>query len=271
MKMRKILFFVTLYCFSFYLVNAQKFNRDFNQISIEKSPYGLIFTNIRVNGETVKALIDFGDPHVLQLSDSFAKKKALSLKKTDASFMDVQGNSFQVFEGEVESLTVGGWTATNVTFQSSPGEIDGVAKQVNTDFKAVLGWGYFAQYYTLIDYTDKSFTMYREKQDIQKPYIETSYNKESGHLAIPVLVDAEKVQMLIDTGSPVTVIDTKFSEKHYQEPFVFTIDGQKVSCKAHKQDLSVLQGLGVGIIGGDVIGKYKMWIDPFMQKIYFKE
>ena len=35
-------------------------NVNYNTISFEKSDFGLIFTNISVNGTVVKAMIDFG-------------------------------------------------------------------------------------------------------------------------------------------------------------------------------------------------------------------
>jgi hypothetical protein len=70
-----------------------------NSINFQKSDYGLLFTSISVNGTKVKAMIDFGDPNVLQLSSSFVASENIQVNKTEAIAKDLFGNTFEIHEG----------------------------------------------------------------------------------------------------------------------------------------------------------------------------
>lgn len=181
-----------------------------NYIAIEKSDYGLIFTTIEVNGKKVKAMVDFGDPNILQLSSSFVESQKIKVKKIDAIAKDMAGNTFEINEGTVEEVIIGKWKETNLKFQSSPNEMESVSKQINTEFNAVIGWGYFSQYYTTIDYKENRFEL--SKKNTSKGIIQfsTNYNKNSNYLSIPITINNSKQNFILDTGSPLTMIDSSF-------------------------------------------------------------
>ena len=114
-----------------------------NVINFQKSNYGLLFTTISVNGTKVKAMIDFGDPNVLQLSSSFVASKNIIVKKTKSVAKDLFGNTFEIHEGVAKEVIIGNWEHTNIEFSSSPNEMEAVSKQINTTFNAVVGLGIF--------------------------------------------------------------------------------------------------------------------------------
>ena len=148
----KIKFLLIIVCLMVGCKSHKENNKlEENYIAIEKSDYGLIFTTIEVNGKKVKAMVDFGDPNILQLSSSFVESQKIKVKKIDAIAKDMAGNTFEINEGTAEEVVIGKWKETNLKFQSSPNEMESVSKQINTEFNAVIGWGYFSQYYTTID------------------------------------------------------------------------------------------------------------------------
>lgn len=51
-------------------------------LEFENTPYGLLFADIEVAGEPVRAMIDFGDPHVLSLSGTFVDAQGLAAEPT---------------------------------------------------------------------------------------------------------------------------------------------------------------------------------------------
>ncbi|NAS31558.1 hypothetical protein GTQ40_11290 [Flavobacteriaceae bacterium R38] len=242
-----------------------------NVIEIEKSDYGLIFTNITVNGQKIKAMIDFGDPNVIQLSSTLVKDQNISVIKTKAIAKDIYGNSFEINRGTAKEIIIGQWKENNIEFSSSPGEMEGVAKQINSDFKAVIGWGYFSKYYTVINYGTNKFELFEQKSSIQNEFLKTPYKKNSNYLSVPVTIQNQNVNLIIDTGSPVSVIDSTFYKDLDTDNFNMKIGTKNVTLKMVSQDLSVLKQLNaVGIIGGDFIGKYKIHIDPFEHELTFE-
>ncbi len=120
-----------------------------NSIIFEKTNYGLIFTNILVNGKEVKAMIDFGDQHYLQLSSTLVGRLGLAIEPAGYQVADVYGNTYDVNQGTLNKLKVGNWQNESVEFTSQAGEMESVSEQIGTEFNAVVGWGYFKEYFTL--------------------------------------------------------------------------------------------------------------------------
>ncbi len=77
--------------------------------------------------------------------------------------------------------------------------------------------------------------------------------------------------MILDTGSPLTVIDSSYYYKNKLNDFNFKIGDQSQTIKPQIQNLEILKQLNaIGIIGGDFMTKYKIRIDPFKKQISFK-
>ncbi|NOQ72517.1 MAG: hypothetical protein GQ574_10975 [Crocinitomix sp.] len=242
-----------------------------NQISFEKSEYGLIFTTIIVDGKNVKAMIDFGDPNVLQLSSSFVTNENMKVSKSNAIAQDLFGNTFEINEGLAREVTIGKWKSNNVKFSSSPGEMESVAEQINTEFEAVVGWGYFSQYYLKIDYAANEFHLSKTKPILKNTYASSQYDKRSSYLSIRVKINSTIEYLIIDTGSPVSIVDSAFYYRNKMDEFSFKLVDQDFLLNAHVMNFPMLEQLNaVGIIGGDFLEQYKIYIDPFTSRIEFE-
>lgn len=242
-----------------------------NHIFFEKSAYGLIFTTIEVDGVKVKAMIDFGDPHMLQLSSSFVREYGIEVTKTNAIAQDIFGNTFEINEGSVNEVVIGNWKSRNVTFSSSPNEMESVSKQINTVFNAVIGWGYFSQYYTQVVYQENKFELSKNDPLSEDILFSTSYNKNASYLIVPVTINAISENLIIDTGSPVTLIDSAYYYNNDLKDLTFKIENKNISLTPYIQNLELLKQINaIGIIGGDFLAKYEIIIDPFENKVAFK-
>jgi len=238
-----------------------------NTIHFTKSDYGLIFTELIVNGKTVNAMIDFGDPNIIQLSSTFVDQENIIVtKKEGTKMLDINGNEFQVNEGTANQVKIGEQTYEKINFSSSPGEMESVSQQINTEFNAVVGWGYFKQYYVYLDYKNQFFKLQKQKFDISKKDISTQYKSDGSYLKIPISLNGNLINAILDTGSPVSVLDADYAIKNNIEKFDSKIGETKVDISYYTEDLSVLNTLDVkAIIGGDVMSQYKIYIDPFLK------
>ncbi|MGF1556871.1 aspartyl protease family protein [Paucihalobacter sp.] len=271
--------FKTLFTFLFFGIFAASCSGQIrttfvepNKIFFEKTDYGLIFTNIRVNDKDVKAMIDFGDQHKLQLSSTLIDQLNIETEKAGYQVSDVYGNNWDVKNGTAQKLVVGTCEENNVEFSSQDGEMESVSQQIGTEFNAVLGWGYFKKYHTEIDYSASLFTLYDGKITIENEVFSVQFQKEANQLIIPAIIDNHKVNFMIDTGSPVTVVDSLELQKIDNQDFVFSIGGEEFKIKAYPQDLSVLADLGIKcILGGDFLKNWKIIIDPEHNVLHFKK
>lgn len=239
-----------------------------NTIHFTKSDYGLIFTKLIVNNEPVKAMIDFGDPNIVQLSSKFVNQQSLPVTKANGIMMDLNGNEFQINEGIIKNIKVGNLNYENIKFSSSPGEMESVSKQINTEFNAVVGWGYFKQYFFELDYKNQLFNLSKEKFEISKSEYTTAYESDGSYLKMPVSINGNIIYAILDTGSPVSVIDKNYILENKIEKYNSKIGGKPITINYYEEDLSVLSDLNVkAIIGGDIMSQYKIYIDPFQKTI----
>ena len=265
-----VLVYFSLLTFNYNDKNLSKENLDYNTIKFEKSDYGLIFTNISVNGITVKAMIDFGDPNVLQLSSSFVSEQNIDVSKSGAIAKDLFGNTFDINEGIAKEVIIGDWASENIKFASSPNEMESVSKQINTKFNAVIGWGYFSQYYTTLNYKENKFELSKKSKDYDKIQYSIDYSKNSNYLSIPVRIEGSKENLIIDTGSPVTVIDSSYYHNNKLKNLELQLGNTLEKVQPYIQNLEMLKPLNaIGIIGGDLLKKYIVRIDPFKKRLTF--
>jgi predicted aspartyl protease len=272
MKELKTLFILLIFGLSVANCSGQSKATNFepNKISFEKTDYGLIFTTITVNDKNIKAMIDFGDQHKLQLSSTLIDELNIETEEAGYQVSDVYGNTWDVKKGTAQKLFVGNWEERNVEFTSQEGEMESVSKQIGTEFNAVLGWGYFKDYFTEIDYSASLITLYDKKYTVDNELFSVQFQKDANQLIIPATVNNQSVRFMIDTGSPVTVVDSTFKEKLDYEKFMFSIDNQDFEMKAYSQDLSVLSDLEiVCILGSDFLKEWKVIIDPAKSILHF--
>jgi len=247
-------------------------SKQLNKITFEKSDYGLIFTTILINNRKVKAMIDFGDQHVLQLSSTLASELGVKTEKAGYQVSDVYGNTWDVKRGTVNKLVVGSLTESDVAFTSQEGEIEAVSRQIGTEFHAVLGWGYFSRYFTEIDYSNSTFTLSDNRGFFHDAIFSVPFNKDANQLIIKAKVNGQEVNFMIDTGSPVTVVDPEVLVNFQGEEFGFVLQSESFKVKAYEQDLSILSDLEVVcILGGDFLADWKIVIDPERSLLHFKK
>ena len=245
-------------------------SNEVNIIAVSKSDYGLIFTDIIVNGTTVRAMIDFGDPHSLQLSSTLVEQQKIAMRATGRQVSDVFGNTWELQEGSVEKVTIGNWAAANVVFTSQNGEMEAVSEQIGTIFHAVVGWGYFKDYFTEIDYADNKIILYKHQPEISDHAFTTTFSIESGYLILKAGFNGEDIYLMLDTGAPVTFIDSTFQAKYNIEQLQIELGGALIILDVYAQDMSVLSDLGVvGMLGGDFLSAHRVFIDTQSNVLVF--
>lgn len=243
-----------------------------NLINFDKNDYGLIFTTISINNIKVKAMIDFGDQHKLQLSSSFVDQLNIPTTKTDYKVGDVYGNEWDVYKGIANQLEVGTLTENKVEFTTQIGEMEGVSQQVGTEFNAVLGWGYFENYYTKINYSKNSFVLFEEADSIKNEHFRIPFVKEASQLIIIGKINNEEHNFMIDTGSPVNIIDSNFKEKVGKDILNLKLSDNILKINTYSQDLSVLSDLGIiGILGGEFLNDWIITINPKENILHFSK
>ena len=264
--------FLSLFLLSNNWFNPLAHGTETNVINFETSDYGLIFTDIEVNNEPVRTMIDFGYFHQLQLSTTLVGNQKLETVKTGYQSGDVFGNIWDVYKGMAATVKIGSNTEKNIEFVTQEGDLESVSQQIDTEFDAVLGWGFFKNYFTEVDYSNHTFTLHQELPSNREDVFSIPYEKNANQLIITARIGDEPVKIMIDTGSPVTVVDKAFRDAPDGSLFNFQLADQDIGLIAYQQDLSVLTDLEiVAVLGGDFLRQWRIIIDPTENKLHFRE
>ena len=243
---------------------------DGNTIAFQQSPYGLIFTRIIVNGESLLAMIDIGDQQGIQLSSTVAENQALPLEKTGVQVINVHGEKWDVYQGTIASFSLGSKPATELPFTTSPGEIEALAAQLDSEFQAVIGWGYFKGFVVETDYPASVIRLYEALPQSLRPQMSVRYSDDYGPLLFNVLLNGTPQRVMLDTGATVSVFDPSKVPFGRNNEIEFKIDNTPVHLTAYEQDLAVLADLGVvGVLGSDFLNQFNVVIDPFTGHMHF--
>ncbi|MGQ8364311.1 hypothetical protein [Glaciecola sp. 1036] len=147
--------------------------------------------------------------------------------------------------------------------------MESVSEQIGTEFNAVVGWGYFSHYFTEIDYQNGVFNLYKTSPESTETLSGVRFNTDAGPLIFSATLNNKEVNLMLDTGSPVSVFDPSKADISAVDDVQFTVNNQVVKVAKYEQDLSVLADLGVvGIVGGDFLAQYKVLIDPKNKRLY---
>lgn len=237
-----------------------------NIIKFEISPYGLIFTDIKINDKTVKSMIDFGDPNVLQLSSTFVEENDIAVEQTQGVAMDIRGNQFKINSGFIKEVLIGNQPEKEIKFSSSPNEMESVSEQIGTEFHGVVGWGYFKQFYTTIDYSQQKFILSRELPEIKDIKAKINLVDNQSYLIIPVEINGEDVNALIDTGSPVSLLDKNVQTE--TSMVTIKIGEYSITEEIYTEDLSALNDLKAKVLlGGTFLSKFRIHINTRKNEI----
>jgi|TARA_Y100000588_G_scaffold227335_1_gene241183 hypothetical protein len=241
-------------------------------LKFETSPYGLIFTDIEANGKPMLAMIDIGDQQRLQIAFSTAEALVIPLEKAGFKAGDINGNQWDVYQGTLNTLTLGQQMFSDVRFSSSRGDIEGVAEQISTDFEAVIGWGFLQDYVVEFDYRNKFIRLYEQPPQGLPPTTTLAYEDQYGPLILEVMLDDKVQRVMLDTGASVSVFDPKLVKFGKDNEVRFNLGGETITLTGYEQDMAVLADLEVvGILGSDLLHRYKVIINPFSHQMHFVE
>ncbi|MDY6926358.1 MAG: hypothetical protein SWN10_04605 [Pseudomonadota bacterium] len=239
-------------------------------LKFETSPYGLIFTAIEVNGEPLLAIVDIGDQQRLQVAFSTAEALAIPLEKAGFKAGDINGKQWDVYQGTLNTLELGEQVFSDVRFSSSRGDIEDVAKQISTDFEAVIGWGFLQDYIVEFDYSNKLIRMYEQLPQGLLPTMTLAYEDQYGPRILEVMLEGKVQRVMLDTGASVSVFDPQLVKFGKDNEVSFNLSGEAITLTGYEQDLAVLADLEVvGILGSDLLHLYKVIINPFSHQMHF--
>ena len=251
-------------------VNAANAADEPITFKFEISPYGLIFTDIEADGEPMLAMIDIGDQQKLQIAFSTAEALVIPLEKAGFKAGDINGNQWDVYQGTLNTLKLGEQVFSDVSFSSSRGDIEGVAEQISTDFEAVIGWGFLQDYVVEFDYRNKFIRMYEQPPQGLLPTSTLTYEDQYGPLILEVMLDDTVQRVMLDTGASVSVFDPQLVKFGKDNEVSFNLGGEAITLTGYEQDLAVLADLEVvGILGSDLLHRYKVMINPFSHQMHF--
>jgi hypothetical protein len=190
----------------------------------------------------------------------------------------VDGASHELLEGTVRDVVIGGLTLQEVTFGAAPGEIDAVAEQVGTPFEAVVGWGFFGDRQFVLDYAARAFDL---QVDACPADADAAVVRRPGssHLVVDGRIAGRDAGLLIDTGSPVNVVDAdalartaESGETARIEHVAGTVEGRRLPVRIGAldthlvfdvTDLAALDPMGVdAVLGGDFLRSVRICHDP---------
>ena len=182
---------------------------------------------------------------------------------------DIDGNQYALEEGILHQIKIGDKIENNVTFYSANNEIDAVSQEVGTDFQVVVGYGYFRSKDFKLDFVTKTIEFLNP--NVIDANFAFSKNTDYGYLIGNfVSNENEKVNLLFDTGTPISKIDTKRFPASLKDSTVKFLNtefpskllkiksmNQTMTLNMESSDISELEPLGVvGIYGvNDMIGK----------------
>jgi hypothetical protein len=232
---------------------------------IQISPYNLVFTKIKINGKEILALVDSGSFRTVELSSTLANELKLSLTETTKVARRYEGKDYPLKSGRIDMLAIGDYEKRNVEIDVIEGDIENISKQVNTNFEAILGWGFLSQYYALIDYKNLSLQFSESPITLGNEKLSINYLVSNNVPVIKGLIDNQPVNLLFDTGAPMCNIDLSIASAPKGEKVskAVVIEKDKLLLEWRVKDLSAIKKSldCVGVIGNNLLKGYAVYFD----------
>lgn len=233
--------------------------------AIQISPYNLIFTKIRINGQEVLALVDSGSFRTVELSSTLSQDLKLSLTETTKVARRYEGKDFHLKSGRIDSLAIGDYEKRNVEIDVIEGDIENISKQVNTNFEAILGWGFLSQYYTLLDYENLSMQFSESPITLGNEKLSLNYLVVNNVPVVKGFIENQPVNLLFDTGAPMCNIDLSITSAPKGEKVSkdVVIEKNKFPLEWRVKDLSAIKKSldSVAVIGNNFLKSYAVYFD----------
>lgn len=209
-------------------------------IPLDITPAGFGFVTAKVGDRSVRALVDTGSLHPLQVSS----RLAASLKTTSPGRFTLGGRSSS------EPMPV------------EP-EIERVATEIGTEFDAVIGWPYLSRAPFALDYAASSLVL----DDTVDP---ASVWRVSlvGAAPLPVIdaiLDGRPLRVLVDTGVPTSMLDPRRADSPVGVMLerALTIGGRETRMRFRVKDLGAIRtALGCdAVLGHAFLGGFRVRFD----------
>jgi predicted aspartyl protease len=180
-----------------------------HELPLLLSDYGLVFTWITVQGRPVRTLVDTGSASGLRLSERLAHELQIELRPIPGTKVrGLDGKVLETQRGRLGSLDLGDLSLGPTDFEVTGNRIETIARQVNTPFDAVLGWGLLARSDLTLDYPGRTLRLGQDASSaravatLSLPYADTR-----GVPVVQGLVGGQPVRLLVDTGAPMCNLD----------------------------------------------------------------
>lgn len=265
----KLVLIVSIFLSLFYGCIDKTTMTKTQNIKFEISDYNLLFTEVEIGDKVYTALIDFGDFAEFQISTKLIAELGLRTKESDILMSDINGEQYALEKGIIKKLKIGGKIEEDVTFYSANNEIDAVSQEVGTNFQVVVGFGYFKSKDFKLNFVTKNIDFLNSRGS------ETNFtfpiNTNLDHLIGKFsTITNESVDLLFDTGTPISRIDTNLLSATLRDSTVEFLNSsfptktlylessnETLILNMENSDVSELEPLGVvGIYGvNDMIGK----------------
>ncbi len=232
---------------------------------------GFIFTQIEINRQPMKVMIDWGDAQALRLSASWARQQNIALNPTGTKVYWVDGRGFEEYEGSIEHLKIGDWERKDVAFAAADEETEIAARETGVAFDGAIGFGAFYGLYVHIDYPNRRIRMSKTAFEELKTEHYFRLSGKKATVYVPIKVGKKKHRFVLDTGCAVSVLDEKtFSEIAPDAAFELEVSGKRLQLdKTERMDLSIMRKeRAVGILGGDFLLRNALYLDPLEKRAY---
>ncbi len=240
---------------------------------IRLTPYNLIFTDVKVNGKSVVALIDTGSFRSVQISSTLAQQLGIPLTETKVTMKRYGGKPMPLKQGIAHSLAIGKWHKEIVPVDVSEGDVESISEQVHTDFQVILGWGFFSQFHTLLDYKKLMWSFSTKPFKHDKPQLEFDFTVVGNVPVVNGKLDDKEVNFLLDTGAPVSNLDIDTFKLFTGEKTEHKVELGEGSFPLEFRgwDLSVIRKTlkCQAVLGTNFLSKYRVLIDPVRFKLSF--
>jgi hypothetical protein len=243
--------------------------------TLELSDYNLLFTPVKINGQSARALIDSGNFRAVQLSSTMAQSLKLAPTKTDETPRHHDGKDLSLASGRIDSLAIGDYERRDVEVGVIEGDIEKISAQVGTKFDVILGWGFISQFHMLLDYKRRSMQFSARPLAAGASAFSLKYSVVNRAPVVRGSVGpgkAEEVNLLFDTGAPTCSLDLDLANapNGMKVSRDLTLAERRIPLEFRAKDLTVIKkSLGcVGVIGNNLLSQYAVYFDPDAKMIH---
>ncbi len=234
---------------------------------LEWSDYHLLYVRVVIAGRECLASIDTGSFRSVEISSTLARELKFPLETTSTIARRHGGREFPLQKGRIASLAIGKWETKDVSIDVAEGDIEAIAAQVGVKFDVILGWGFFGQFPTQVDYPVRKLRwgapFPASKDDLVIPFEVVN--------RIPIVtgrIAGQEIKFLLDTGGPMCLLGPPLAEGaaiNEKTKNTLRLGGKDFALEFRVKDLAGRSFAGV--IGNNLLVNYRVTFDPEKKEI----